>query len=45
MEDGKPMYAGLSGEAHAKHFVDLVEGKEQGEWLQTFVKGVGYKKF
>jgi hypothetical protein len=44
MEDGAPMYTGLSGEAHAKHFVELVEG-EQREWLQTFVKGVGYKKF
>jgi hypothetical protein len=45
MEDGKPMSTGLGGEAHAKHFIDLAEGKEQGPWSQTFVNGQGYKQF
>jgi hypothetical protein len=26
-------------------YVQLAEGGEQGVWLQTFVKGLGYKKF
>ncbi|KAH8823711.1 putative short-chain dehydrogenases/reductase [Flagelloscypha sp. PMI_526] len=34
-----------SGEAHAEHFIKLVEGADQGPWLQTFVKGKGYKAF
>ncbi len=36
---------GVDGEAHGKLYVALAEGKEQGPWQQTFVKGVGYKKF
>ncbi|KAF2228823.1 putative short-chain dehydrogenase [Viridothelium virens] len=43
--DGSPMYTGLSGEAHAKLYVELAEGKTQGPWQQTFVNGVGYKHF
>ncbi|KAL7895012.1 hypothetical protein HDV63DRAFT_406740 [Trichoderma sp. SZMC 28014] len=35
----------IDGEAHAKLFCELSEAKTQGPWLQTFVKGVGYKDF
>ena len=35
----------LDGEAHGKFYAGLAEGKEQGPWQQTFVKGVGYKDF
>lgn len=35
----------IDGEAHGKLYAELAEHKEQGEWQQTFVKGVGYKKF
>ncbi|PTB75297.1 NAD(P)-binding protein [Trichoderma longibrachiatum ATCC 18648] len=35
----------IDGEAHAKLFWELAEAKTQGPWLQTFVKGVGYKDF
>ncbi len=35
----------LSGEAHADLYLQLSEGKSQGPWQQTFVKGVGYKNF
>jgi hypothetical protein len=35
----------VDGEAHGKMFWELVEGKSQGPWLQTFVKGEGYKNF
>ncbi|KAF1934492.1 hypothetical protein EJ02DRAFT_449069 [Clathrospora elynae] len=43
--DGAPIYAELSGEAHAQHFVELIEGQEQGLWNQTFVAGKRYKRF
>ncbi|KAH8734759.1 hypothetical protein BGZ61DRAFT_382437 [Ilyonectria robusta] len=35
----------IDGEAHAKLFWELTEAKTQGPWLQTFVKGAGYKDF
>ncbi|KAK1985476.1 hypothetical protein LZ30DRAFT_708375 [Colletotrichum cereale] len=35
----------IDGEAHAKLFLGLAEEKTQGPWLQTFVKGAGYKDF
>lgn len=35
----------LDGEAHGVHYAELVSGEKQGPWLQTFVKGKGYKKF
>jgi hypothetical protein len=35
----------VSGEAAAEFYPQLAEGKEQGEWEQTFVKGKGYAKF
>jgi hypothetical protein len=44
-EDGAPAYAAISGEAHARHYVELAEGKEQGPWQQTFVGGQGYRRF
>lgn len=44
-EDGTPMYTGVSADAHADYFADLVDHKAQEEWSQTFVKGIGYKKF
>ncbi|KAK9235242.1 hypothetical protein V1525DRAFT_410552 [Lipomyces kononenkoae] len=43
--DGSPAYGAIDGEAHAKLYLELAEGKTQGPWQQTFVKGVGYKKF
>jgi hypothetical protein len=45
LADGKPMLTGLGGDAHATHFLELSEAKEQREWQQTFVKGQGYIKF
>jgi hypothetical protein len=35
----------ISGDAHAKLYLEFAEGKSQGPWLQTFVKDVGYKHF
>lgn len=43
--DGTPSYNGIDGEAHGKFYAELAGGKSQGEWQQTFVKGIGYKKF
>ena len=43
--DGSPAYSAIDGEAHAKLYVELAEGKTQGPWQQTFVKGKGYVKF
>jgi hypothetical protein len=43
--DGGAAYGAIDGDAHAKHYVELAEGKTQGPWQQTFVKGVGYKAF
>lgn len=43
--DGSPVYGKISGEAHGEHYVKLAEEKEQGPWLQTFVRGFGYKQF
>lgn len=42
--DGTAKYR-VDGEAHGKHFWELAEAKTQGPWLQTFVKGLGYKSF
>lgn len=42
--DGTAKYR-VDGEAHAKLYWELAEDKEQGPWMQTFVKDVGYKKF
>ncbi|KAF1807953.1 putative short chain type dehydrogenase [Eremomyces bilateralis CBS 781.70] len=42
--DGAARYQ-ISGDAHAELYWDLAHGKTQGPWMQTFVQGVGYKKF
>jgi hypothetical protein len=42
--DGTAIYR-VDGEAHAKLYWGLAEAKMQGPWMQTFVKGLGYKKF
>ncbi|KFY79250.1 hypothetical protein V499_01727 [Pseudogymnoascus sp. VKM F-103] len=42
--DGTPIYR-VNGDAHAELYLKLAGEKTQGEWLQTFVKGVGYTKF
>ncbi len=42
--DGAPKYQ-IDGDAHADLFWELAEADTQGPWHQTFVKGVGYKKF
>ncbi|KAF2718889.1 putative short-chain dehydrogenase [Polychaeton citri CBS 116435] len=44
-DDGSPAYAKIDGEAHGEFYSQLSEHKLQGPWLQTFVKGSGYKKF
>ncbi|KAF6813028.1 short-chain dehydrogenase [Colletotrichum sojae] len=35
----------IDGDAHSQLFLELVEAKTQGPWLQTFVKGTGYQDF
>ncbi|KAK1955830.1 NAD(P)-binding protein [Colletotrichum sublineola] len=35
----------IDGEAPAKLFLELAEARTQEPWLQTFVKGEGYKNF
>ncbi|KPM45544.1 hypothetical protein AK830_g972 [Neonectria ditissima] len=42
--DGSPKYR-VDGDAHADLFWELANAKTQGPWMQTFVQGVGYKKF
>lgn len=41
-EDGTPVYSAIDGEAHGKFYTELSKQKEQGPWLQTFVKNKGY---
>ena len=36
---------GIDGEATAKHYLKLSEGKSQGIWQQTFTPEAGYKQF
>lgn len=42
--DGAAIFK-VDREAHGKLCWELAEAKTQGPWLQTFVKGVGYKNF
>ncbi|KAH6867338.1 hypothetical protein B0T10DRAFT_534275 [Thelonectria olida] len=42
--DGSPKYR-INGDAHANLYWELAQDKTQGPWMQTFVTGVGYKKF
>ena len=43
--DGSSASMDIDGEAHGKFYAQLAEGKSQGPWQQTFVKGIGYKHF
>ncbi|CAM1502584.1 Fc.00g073600.m01.CDS01 [Cosmosporella sp. VM-42] len=43
--DGSPAYRAIDGPAHGKFYTELAERTSQEAWQQTFVKGVGYKKF
>ncbi|PMD12779.1 putative short-chain dehydrogenase [Hyaloscypha hepaticicola] len=43
--DGGAVYGAIDGDASAKHYVELSEGKTQRPWQQTFVKGARYKAF
>ncbi|KAF1963672.1 NAD(P)-binding protein [Byssothecium circinans] len=43
--DGSSAGQEVDGDAHAELYVVLAEGKAQGPWQQTFVKGKGYQKF
>lgn len=43
--DGAAVYSAIDGDAHAKLYLELAEGKTQGPWQQTFVAGTGYKDF
>ena len=43
-EYGSPKYR-VDGDAHADLYWSLTQGETQGPWLQTFVKGVGYRAF
>lgn len=43
--DGAAVYSAIDGDAHAKLYLELAEGKTQGPWQQTFVSGTGYKDF
>lgn len=42
--DGSAKYR-IDGDAHANLFWELAHAETQGPWMQTFVQGVGYKKF
>ena len=42
--DGSAKYR-VDGDAHADLYWELAQDKAQRPWMQTFVKGVGYKKF
>ncbi|KAK5166279.1 uncharacterized protein LTR77_008540 [Saxophila tyrrhenica] len=43
--EGKPMFEGLGGQAHADVFLDLAERKVDLPWQVTFVSGKGYVEF
>ncbi|MCJ1382591.1 hypothetical protein MMC17_005704 [Xylographa soralifera] len=42
---GAAVYSAIDGDAHAKLYLELAEGRTQGPWQQTFVPGTGYKDF
>jgi hypothetical protein len=42
--DGQFAGSGLSGEAAGDFYYSLAEAPQQGPWLATFVKSVGYVK-
>ncbi|KIW11412.1 hypothetical protein PV08_10712 [Exophiala spinifera] len=44
-ENGGPVFKDIDGPAAAVEYLHLVEQKDQGPWLHTFIKGKGYKDF
>ena len=42
---GAPIGTSVDGPAAAEEYLKLSERKDQGPWLYSFVKGVGYKDF
>ena len=43
--EGKPMYTGLDGDAHAETYWDLADSEAKGKSILTFVKDQGIKAF
>ncbi|KAJ6121137.1 hypothetical protein N7523_005417 [Penicillium sp. IBT 18751x] len=43
--DGSPLYVCFDGEAQAKFYDKLTRVKSQGQWHQTLVKDVEYRRF
>lgn len=43
--DGSVAGGKIDGEAHAAFYWELARRMEQGPWLATFVKGMGYVRF
>jgi len=43
--EGNPTGTNIDGDAHAKFYYELANKVEQGEYVQTFVKGKAYVKF
>ncbi|TGJ79905.1 hypothetical protein E0Z10_g8851 [Xylaria hypoxylon] len=43
--EGRPMYNGVNGDAHAKVFLELAQNSKQGPWQYTFSKENGYTLF
>lgn len=43
--EGNPTGTNVDGNAHAEFYYKLANKKEQGEYIQTFVKGKGYVRF
>lgn len=42
---GQPAGEAVDGPAAAEEYLKLAERADQGPWLDTFVKGTGYKDF
>ncbi|KAI0907455.1 hypothetical protein F4823DRAFT_552451 [Ustulina deusta] len=43
--NGRPMYNGVNGDAHADMFLQLAQDPKQGPWQYTFSKDNGYALF
>ena len=43
--DGSSVGGAINGDAAGEFYPELVQKKEQGPWLQTFVAGQGYVDF
>ncbi len=43
--NGRPMYNGVNGDAHADVFLQLAQDPKQGPWQYTFSKDNGYALF